>query len=105
MPSRARLLAVVTLALVGALLSLVLLFQHHGESIGLHAVEATCGAGGGCEQVNASSYSSIAGVPLAGIGLVFYASLAALLILAAIAGASNASAARLTTYVVRQSLQ
>jgi protein-disulfide isomerase/uncharacterized membrane protein len=86
MLGRGRLLLVLGLSLAGALLSLVLLFEHHGEPLGKEAVSSLCGeTGGGCETVNKSPYASISGMPLAGLGLAFYASLATLMVLALLA--------------------
>jgi protein-disulfide isomerase/uncharacterized membrane protein len=83
------------LALVGAALSLLLLLEHHGESLGASAVQTICGEGAssGCETVARSAYSTIAGVPLAAVGLVFYVSLGLLLGL----GALGSEEARATT--------
>jgi protein-disulfide isomerase/uncharacterized membrane protein len=83
------------LLLLGAALSGLLLLQHHGEGPAVAAVEAVCGAGGqsGCETVARSAYSVVGGVPLAAIGLFFYASLAALLVLALLAGPEVLAAA------------
>ncbi len=93
MPSRGRVISVVALSLAGLALAYLLLLQHHGESSGAHAVAAVCGEGGGCDQVNASSYSQLAGVPLAGFGLLFYASMLALLGIAAVADDDTRAAA------------
>jgi protein-disulfide isomerase/uncharacterized membrane protein len=68
---------VLLLALAGAVLSALLLQQHHGAGEGAAALCAEAG-GGGCDVVNRSSWSAPAGVPVAAVGLLFYASLAAL---------------------------
>src|SRR5260370_9183522 len=74
-----RLLAAVVIGLLGAALSSVLLMQHHGEPRAVRAVDQACGEGqsSGCEEVARSSYSKVAGVPLAPFGLLFYLSVAA----------------------------
>ncbi len=65
--------------------------QHHGEAGAVSAVNQACGDGqtSGCEEVARSSYSKIAGMPLAAIGLFFYLSLALLLLLAALGPAES----------------
>jgi protein-disulfide isomerase/uncharacterized membrane protein len=81
-----RILGALGLCLVGAALSGLLLLQHHGEPRASRAVEQVCGDGAsGCEAVARSPYSSVAGRPLAAWGILFYASLALLLVLAAFA--------------------
>jgi protein-disulfide isomerase/uncharacterized membrane protein len=82
-----RLVAAFCLCLAGAMVSGLLLLQHHGEGGAVSAVNQVCGegeagAGSDCETVAQSPWSSIAGFPVAGIGLVFYASLTLLLALA-----------------------
>ena len=81
-----RLLAALGICLAGAALSAVLLMQHHGEPAAVGAVNQACGDGrtSGCEEVARSPWSKVGGVPLAGLGLVLYLSIAALLALAAI---------------------
>lgn len=75
------------LCLAGAMVSALLLLQHHGEGRAVTAVNQVCGegeeggTGGDCETVAQSSWSSVWGFPIAGIGVVFYASLALLLAL------------------------
>jgi protein-disulfide isomerase/uncharacterized membrane protein len=83
-PGKVRLLAALLICLVGAGVSGLLLLQHHGESGAVSAVNQLCGDGqtSGCEEVARSSYSSVAGIPLAALGAFFYLSLAALLALA-----------------------
>jgi protein-disulfide isomerase/uncharacterized membrane protein len=87
MMSRRRVLLGLLLALSGAALAMLLLFKHHGEPTGFTAVEAICGAGpdSGCDRVNHSPYATLAGAPLAGLGLFFYLSVALLLALAVLA--------------------
>ena len=97
MDSRRR-TAAILLLLVGAVLAALLLMQHHGEPGAVGAVNQLCGNGqtSGCEIVAQSEYSSFAGIPLAALGLFFYLSLAALLLLAAAAEpAAEAAAGRL----------
>jgi protein-disulfide isomerase/uncharacterized membrane protein len=83
-----RLALVLGLALVGAGLAASLLLQHHGEALGTAAVSQLCGAGAesGCDQVNRSPFAEIAGVPWAGIGLLFYLSMLALALLGVLSG-------------------
>jgi serine/threonine-protein kinase len=77
-----RFLSAALLCLGAALISALLLLQHHGEPMGTSTVQALCGAGqeSGCEQVSRSPYAEVAGVPLAALGLFFYLSLALLLL-------------------------
>ncbi len=76
--SRNRVSLVVLLALAGAILSALLLFDHHG--IG-GAVDGLCGTGeeSGCEQVSRSGYSAIGGLSLAALGVSFYGAMLLLL--------------------------
>jgi protein-disulfide isomerase/uncharacterized membrane protein len=85
---------VVTLLLVGAALSGLLLMQHHGEDSAVAAVNQVCGDGqtSGCESVARSAYSVFAGYPLAAWGSVFYLSLLALVLLASQAESDDALA-------------
>lgn len=94
MNNRVRLVAVLVLGLVGAAISWTLLHQHHGEAWGSAAISAVCGPGeSGCDVVNRSAYSAIAGIPVAAIGFVFYVSIAALALLAWLSGGTAASSA------------
>jgi protein-disulfide isomerase/uncharacterized membrane protein len=70
--------------LAAAAVSGLLLLQHHGEGPAVAAVNQACGDGqtSGCEEVARSSWSKVGGVPLAGLGLVFYVSLSIALVLA-----------------------
>jgi len=79
-----RFLCVSLLCLAAAVISGLLLLQHHGEPLGTSSVQALCGAGGdsGCEQVSRSPYAKVAGLPLAAVGLFFFLSLALLPLLA-----------------------
>jgi serine/threonine-protein kinase len=102
-----RLQLAILLTLAGALLSALLLLQHHGETGAVAAVQQLCGEGqeSGCDRVNQSRWSELLGVPLAGLGLVFYLSLAALLALALPAAEDlKAAAARLVVLGVAAAL-
>ena len=84
MNDRRRLLLLVVLALCGAALSGLLLAQHHGESAAVAAVDQVCGEGqNGCDRVNQSRWAEVGGVPVAGLGLVFYLALTVFFALAA----------------------
>jgi protein-disulfide isomerase/uncharacterized membrane protein len=92
---RSRLAAAFALLCLGALLSGLLLLAHHG--VGTPA-DALCGPGvtTGCDVVNQSAWSEVAGIPVAAWGLAFYVSLAGLAALAASAPAgASGGAARL----------
>src|SRR5260221_14500722 len=86
-----RLVAALVICVVGAAVSGLLLMQHHGEAGAVSAVNQACGDGqtSGCEEVARSSWSRIAGMPLAAIGLFFYLSLALFLLLAALGPAES----------------
>jgi protein-disulfide isomerase/uncharacterized membrane protein len=102
-----RAVIVIVLALAGAALSGLLLLEHHGESFGASAVAAVCGEGAssGCETVARSAYSSVGGVPLAAIGLVFYVALGLLVALALLGGAASREATgRASAYAVALAL-
>jgi len=74
-PARLRIAALV-LALAGVAVAGYLTWIHYGE------IDPVCvGGGGGCERVQASEYSEVAGVPVALLGLVTYAAITALLLL------------------------
>jgi len=62
-------------ALVGILLSLYLLVQHTRLKAGIQGGPSLCSLGGAfnCEVIDSSKYSEVAGIPLAGIGAVFFA--------------------------------
>ncbi len=60
-------MAIAVLALVGALVSAYLLLYKLGIVGTL-----ICGPGGGCERVQASRWSSLLGVPVAGYGVAGY---------------------------------
>ena len=69
-------------ALFGAIVSGVLLLRHHGLDAGALAAAACDPANSGCEEVAASTWSTVGGVPLAAAGLAFFVSLGFLLALA-----------------------
>ena len=69
-------------AVFGAVVSGVLLLRHHGLDAGALAAAACDPMNSGCEEVAASSWSTVAGVPLAAVGLAFFVSLGFLLALA-----------------------
>jgi protein-disulfide isomerase/uncharacterized membrane protein len=72
---------------IGLLLSAVLLLAHHGEGPAVSAIEKVCGGGNesGCHEVNTGPYSSLEGIPVAALGVFFYASLALLVALGLVA--------------------
>jgi protein-disulfide isomerase/uncharacterized membrane protein len=78
-----RTVAALCLCLAGAMVSGLLHLQHHGEGRAVSAVNQVCGEGetSDCELVARSSWSSVGGLPVAALGLVFYSSLALLLAL------------------------
>jgi protein-disulfide isomerase/uncharacterized membrane protein len=81
-----RIVAALGLCLAGAAVSGLLLLQHHGEPRAVSAVNQACGSGqtSGCDEVARSSWSRVAGLPVAAWGLAFYLSLALLLALAVV---------------------
>lgn len=66
-------------ALFGGALSFVLLLRHHGLDAGALGAAICDPSNSGCEAVAASDWSAAFGVPLAAVGLAFFASLALLL--------------------------
>jgi protein-disulfide isomerase/uncharacterized membrane protein len=92
---RVRLLLMLALCVVNAALSGLLLLHHHGESVGAAAVGQVCGSGddSGCDKVAHSRFAQVRGMPLGGIGIVFYGALAVLLVLALLAGPETRAAA------------
>ncbi len=100
-----RLLAALALLVVGACLSAALLLEHRGQPLG--AVARLCGAAGatsGCETVSRSTWAAPLGVPLAAVGLAFYAVLALFLGLARVDAAHAAAAARLAWLLIALAL-
>lgn len=65
--------AVIFLALAGAVLSSFLISQHYQSHLGLQG-ESFCSINQwiDCKRVNASPYSEVAGIPIAGFSLLFY---------------------------------
>jgi len=104
----ARILILLVLVIVGCGLSGLLLLDHYGESGQAAALaDRLCGEGvdNGCEEVAASPYSRVQGVPLAAAGLFCYLSLGLLFTLMALSGAqTRAAGAALALAVVAVSL-
>src|SRR3954466_1594702 len=98
---RWRIAAAALLMAVNALVSGLLLLQHHRVGAAVSAVGQICGEGAqsGCETVAQSRYAEVRGLPLAAVGLAFSASLAVLLLLASAAGAEARAAAALLAFV------
>jgi protein-disulfide isomerase/uncharacterized membrane protein len=84
-----RISIAILLCVGGALVSGLLLLQHHGEEGAVAAVNEVCGDGttSGCETVARSPYSAVGGIPLAAMGLAFSLCLALGLSLATMAPA------------------
>jgi protein-disulfide isomerase/uncharacterized membrane protein len=93
--SRLRLMLLVAVAVVNAGLSGLLLMQHHGEGRAVAALSQVCGQGAesGCDKVAQSRFSQMWGMPLGGYGVMFYGSLAIVLLLALLAGPEMRAAA------------
>ena len=87
MPTYRTIVPALLLALLGGLLSGVLLFEHHGERSAAAIVKPLCGeeADSGCDKVKQSSFSEVQGVPVAALGLFYFGSLAVLLALLLVA--------------------
>jgi uncharacterized membrane protein len=105
--SRLRIIVAICLCLAGGAVSGVLLGQHYGESWATATVTTTCGEAqtSGCEQVARSEWSSIAGIPLAALGLFFYSSLIILFVLALFAQSGlRDSMAGIATFLLSVSL-
>jgi protein-disulfide isomerase/uncharacterized membrane protein len=100
--STKRLATTVVVLLLGIVLSATLLAEHRGLHWGPAA--GLCGEQGGCETVSRSAYAAPLGVPLAAVGLVFYAGLALLLGLALADPAHAPAAARLAFLLVAAAL-
>lgn len=77
---RARILAqvVLTLATVGLGTSALLLHLY------LSPDAASCGPGGGCDEVRTSAWSSVAGIPLPWLGLAYFSALTAAVVVPAL---------------------
>jgi protein-disulfide isomerase/uncharacterized membrane protein len=97
---RWRVAAAALLMAANALVSGLLLLQHHRVGAAVSAVGQICGEGAqsGCETVAQSRYAEVRGLPVAAIGLAFSASLAVLLLLASAAGAEARAAAALLAF-------
>ncbi len=74
MSDRTLRLAAALVAALGIGVAAYLTWAHYSGS------QVACIAGGGCETVQESSYAEIAGVPVALVGLVGYASILALIL-------------------------
>jgi uncharacterized membrane protein len=72
MSDRALRAALFLIALAGLGVAAYLTWVHYDENV------LVCTAGGGCEAVQQSSYAVLAGVPVALLGVVFYATTLAL---------------------------
>ncbi len=83
--SRARLGLALVATVFGAAVSAVLLLRHYGLDAGALAAAACDPTSSGCTEVAASSWSAVAGVPLAAVGLAFFVSVGALIALALLA--------------------
>lgn len=88
---RARLGLACCAAVFGAAVSGVLLLRHYGLDTGALAAAACDPLSSGCTEVAASSWSAVAGVPLAAIGLAFFVSVGVLVALALLGGIGVAS--------------
>src|SRR6185503_14241624 len=97
---RWRVAACALLMAVNALVSGLLLLQHHHVGAAVSAVSQVCGEGAqsGCETVAQSRYAEVRGIPIAALGLAFSASLAVLLFLASVAGAEARTGAALLAF-------
>jgi protein-disulfide isomerase/uncharacterized membrane protein len=84
-----RIVAALCLCVAGAVVSGLLLLQHHGETFAVSAVNEVCGNGqtSGCADVARSAWSSFAGWPVAAWGLLFYLALALALAVALLGSA------------------
>ncbi|HET7744008.1 MAG TPA: vitamin K epoxide reductase family protein [Gaiellaceae bacterium] len=74
MSDRSLRLAAGLIALAGAAVAGYLTAVHYGNT------SLVCVRGGGCETVQSSSYSELAGIPVALLGLVAYATVLLLLV-------------------------
>jgi uncharacterized membrane protein len=86
-------LATALLALAGIAIAAYLTYVHYAE------LEPICvGGGGGCERVQSSSYAELAGVPVALLGLLAYATILASLALPESAGRTVAALVSLSGF-------
>lgn len=81
-----RALALLALAALGTAVSGYLTWIHYSGSLAL------CTGSGGCETVQASRYSEVAGVPVAALGLALYACILALTAWGALSGRAPSAA-------------
>jgi protein-disulfide isomerase/uncharacterized membrane protein len=90
-----RVLAAILLCAANTAIAALLLLQHHGQGTAVSAVEQLCGPGSdsGCAAVARSRWSEVAGVPVAAVGVTFYAALTLLLLLGLLAGPPARAAA------------
>jgi uncharacterized membrane protein len=90
--ARLRTVAIV-IALAGVAVAGYLTWIHYGE------IDPVCvGGGGGCERVQASEYSELAGIPVALLGLVAYAAIFALLLVPRMRGVLAAAGVALVAF-------
>jgi protein-disulfide isomerase/uncharacterized membrane protein len=73
-----RKISALVVALIGAVVSLLLLMEHYHQEYAASLIASVCGGAhtGGCVAVNLSSYSVLGGVPVAAFGIFFYLSVA-----------------------------
>lgn len=81
-----RLCLALAAAAFGGFVSAILLLRHHGLDTGALAASVCDPANSGCQEVAASAWSAVQGVPLAAVGLAFFVSLGVLLALALLGG-------------------
>jgi uncharacterized membrane protein len=85
--------AAIVIAAAGVAVAGYLTWIHYGE------IDPVCvGGGGGCERVQASEYSELAGVPVALLGLVTYAAILVLLLLPRLRGVLPAAGIALVAF-------
>lgn len=84
-------------AFVGIALSLYLLAQHTRLKSGIQGGSSFCSFGKhvDCDVVNASSYSEVLGIPLAGVGALYYFVLLLLVLITPRRGSSDSAAAQM----------
>jgi uncharacterized membrane protein len=82
--------AIAALALLGVCVSAYLVYVHYA------GLKPVCSFGGGCERVQSSPYSRLAGIPVACLGLAAYAGILASAALASHRAVLAAAATALT---------
>ena len=95
--------AALVLLLAGLAISGVLLLEHYGETGSVvSAASQLCGEGidNGCAAVSSSPYSQLWGMPIAAIGILFYVSLALLLLLSFVGSSETRSAGALLSLLL-----